>query len=175
MKTGTSGSVSSMHPGRERVDRGDEHEHGDGDGGGEEDLRQVAGERRLERVDAVHRGRRDLRALGAVERRGLVAQPRLDEVEPELREDAGRRAPPHGLEAPRGRRPGRDHGDEQHERQRHVRERRAAERARRDPREQHRLGEHEERRGEAERGVEPEEQPRRPCATEQARVEETHA
>ena len=162
-------------PGRERVDRGDEHEHGDRDDGCEEDLRQVTGERGLERVDAVHRGRRDLGALGAVERGRVVAQPGLDEVEPQLREDAGRRAPPPGLEAPGCAGARHDHDDEQLERQRHVRERRPVERPCRDPSEQYRLCEDEQRRGEAERGVDPEEQPRRPCATEQARVEETHA
>ena len=55
--------------GREEVDRRDERENGDGHDEREDDLREVAGERRLERLDARDRGGRDLGALRAVERR----------------------------------------------------------------------------------------------------------
>ena len=48
-------------PGGGEVDRRDEREHRDGDERGQHDLRQVAGEGRLERVDARHRERRRAR------------------------------------------------------------------------------------------------------------------
>ena len=63
-----------------------QREHGDGHDAGEHELRQVAGEVGLERVDALDRGRRDLACLGAVERGRLAAEPPLDEREPKLGE-----------------------------------------------------------------------------------------
>ena len=60
-------------------------------------LREVAGERRLERVDAADGSRRHLGALGAVEGGRPVAEPPLDDVEPQV---GRRRARP-----PAGRRP----------------------------------------------------------------------
>ena len=68
--------------GRDGVDRGDEREHGDRHDERQHELRQVAGERRLERVHAADGGGRELGALGAVEGGRPVAEPPLDEVEP---------------------------------------------------------------------------------------------
>ena len=86
----------------------------------------------------------------------MVAEAGLNEVEPQLREDARRRAPAHRFEPPRRARAGDDHDDEQLERQRYVRERRAPEAPRRDPREQHGLSEDEQRSRQPERDVDPE-------------------
>ena len=75
---------------RRDVDGRDPREHRDRHDAGEHDLRQVAGEVRLEAVHALHRGRRDLGARGAVERDRLRAQPLLDEREPQLGEHVRR-------------------------------------------------------------------------------------
>ena len=61
------------HAGGEEVDRRDKREHGDGNDECQDDLREVARERRLERLDAGDRSGRDLGALRAVERRGRDA------------------------------------------------------------------------------------------------------
>ena len=97
---------------REEIDRRDQDEHGDRDDDRENDLREVARERRLQRVDAGDCGRRDLRALSAVERRRLPSKPRLDDVEPKLGDHVAGRPPAGDLEAPRGERPRRDDSDE---------------------------------------------------------------
>ena len=68
---------------RDEIDRRDESEHGDRNRQRQHELGEVAGEQRLERIDAGHRGRRDLGALGAVEGGRPVAEPPLDELEPE--------------------------------------------------------------------------------------------
>ena len=59
----------------------DEDEHGDRDRDGEDDLRQIARERGLERVEAGDRGRRHLGALDAVERGRTIAEPPLDQLD----------------------------------------------------------------------------------------------
>ena len=136
---------------RDEVDRGDETE----DPTGTTRARRAAaraGERRLERIDASYRNCGDLGAPGAVESGRPVAEPPLDEVEPQLREHARRRPPPGDLEAPGCCSPSR-RGDEQHERQHEVCERDAAEGPSRHVGEERRLGENEERREDAERGV----------------------
>ena len=93
------------HARRDEVDRRDEDEDGRRHDRCEHELWQVAGERRLERVDAGDGDRRDLGAPRAVERGRPVAEPPLDEVESQLREDRRRRAPAGDLEAPRRRGP----------------------------------------------------------------------
>ena len=138
------------HACREEVDRRDERENGDRYDDGQDDLREVARERRLERVDARHGGGRDLCALGAVERGRLPPKPRLDDVQPKLGDHVAGCAPPDDLEAPRAQRARDDDRDEQPERRPDVLERRALESARGHTREQHRLGEHEQRRGDTE-------------------------
>ena len=70
------------HPCGDGVDHRDEHEHRDRDGDSEDDLRQIAGERRLERVDSADSRRSHLGALSAIERGGMIAKPSLDELEP---------------------------------------------------------------------------------------------
>ncbi len=107
MKTGTSGSVSSISPRRDEIDAGHPGEHGHRHDDGEDELRQVAAEVRLEPVGAARGRGRDLGGVGAVEGERLVAQAMLDEPEPQLREHARRRAAPGDLEAPaeRGRAP----------------------------------------------------------------------
>ena len=153
MKTGTSGSVRSMTPAETRSIEATNTRTATRHDRGEHELRQVAGEGCLERVDAGDRDRRDLGAPGAVESGRPVAEPPLDEVEPQLREHARRRAPARDLEAPRRCRPSRAGADQKHERQHEVRERGAAEGPSRDVGEQRRLGENEQRREDAERGV----------------------
>ena len=174
MNTGTSGSVSSITPAESGSIDGDEDEHRDRDGDGQDDLRQIAGERRLERVDTRDRGRRHLGALGAVERGGTIAQPSLDELEPQRREHVGRRPPADDLEARGGRRPADRRGDEQREQPGQLVERRPVERARRDGRDQDGLGEDEQRRDDAERDVEREQRPHGARAADEARVERPH-
>ena len=87
-------------PGRDRVDRDDEPEHGHRDDDREHDLRQIAGEVGLEPLDALHCGRRDLAGLGAVERERLFPEPALHELEAKLGEDRRRGAAAGHLEAP---------------------------------------------------------------------------
>ena len=61
-----------QHQARPRaVDHSGQREHGEGDDHRQHDLRQVAGEVRLEPVDALHRRRRDLARAGSVERQRL--------------------------------------------------------------------------------------------------------
>ena len=173
MKTGTSGSVSSITAGRDGVDRGDEREHGDRDDDREHDLRQVAGERGLERVDAADGDRRHLGALGAVERRRPVAEPPLDEVEPELREHVRRGAASRDLEPPVGRR-ARATTAREAQRDADVGERGAVERARGDVRDEDGLGEDEQRGDHAERRVGGEQDAHGPRAAQQARIDRPH-
>ena len=101
--------------GRAEVDRGHPAEHGERHDACEHDLRQVAGEVALERVDALHRGRRDLARLGAVERERSGAQAPLDEREPQLGEDAGGGAPAGDLGRPRERAAAGERQREEHE------------------------------------------------------------
>ena len=140
-----------QQPGGDRVEHRHEREHRHRHDDGEDDLRQIPRERRLQRADPRDRERRDLAALRPVERRRLRAQPLRDEIEPELREDRRRAAPTGDLEAPREQRARREHRDEQDDARLDLRERRAVERTRDDPREQQRLAEDEQRRADAER------------------------
>ena len=138
MNTGTSGSVSSITPAETRSIDATRTSTATGTVEREHDLRQVAGERRLERVDAGDRERGDLGALGTVERRRLIAQPPLDELEPEPRQHVGRGAPARRPRSPRRPPRGRRRPDEQDERRRpgrarHVRRRRGRRRARSGP------------------------------------------
>ena len=159
------------HPGRERVDRDDERENRDGDDQRRDEIRQIAREGRIEGVHARDRGRRELGALRTVERRRPVPEARLDEVEPQLRDHLRRGAPAGRLESPRGDCAGEDHDHERAQRPRDVRKRRAAEGPRRDPRQEHRLREHEQGGDDAEERVGHQERSHRPRATEQARIE----
>ena len=104
MKTGTSGSVSSITPAARRSIEATSASDRDRDDRGEHGLRDVPRERRLERVHAGHGRGRDLRALRAVERGRLPSESRLDDVEAELRDDLTGRPPPGDLEAPDGQR-----------------------------------------------------------------------
>ena len=165
------GQSEHHHPGRERVDRDDERENRDGDHERRDQIRQIAREGRIEGVHARNRGRRELGAFRTVERRGSVSETRLDEVEPQLRDHLRRGAPAGRLESPRGDGTREDHGHERAQRPRDVRKRRAAEGAGRDPRQEHRLREHEQRRDDAEERVGHQERSHRPRATEQARIE----
>ena len=118
MNTGTSGSVSSIRPAETRSIDATRTSTATGTVDRQHDLRQVARERRLERVDAGDRDRCDLGALRPVERRRLIAEPSLDELEPEPCQHVGCGAPADGFEAP-GRRRADDGGqDEQRERRR---------------------------------------------------------
>ena len=163
-----------MIPAESEVDRGDEGEHGDRDDGRQHELREVAGERGLERVDAADGERRHLRALGAVERGRPVAEPALDDVQTQVGERARRRPPPCDLEAPGGRSAARRHDDEEDERGQELPERGAGEAASRDAREQHRLGEDEQRGDDSQDGVDREHDAHGPGAANQARVERPH-
>ena len=174
MKTGTSGSVSSISAGRDRVDRDDEPEHGHRHDDREHDLRQIAGEVGLEPVDALHGGRRDLAGLGAVERERLVPEPALDELEAKLREHR-RRGPAAGdLEAPAEHAPPGEREREQEEVERDIGQRRARERLRHDSRDQDRLDEDERRRQGAEDRVQHEQTAHRPGSAQEALVEDAH-
>ncbi len=159
------------HAGGQRVYRDDERENRDGDDQRRDQIRQIAREGDVEGIHARDRGRRELGALRAVERRRRVPETRLDEVEPQLRDHLRGGAPAGRLESPRGHRPGEDHGHESAEWPCDVPERGAAEGARRDPRQEHRLREHEQGRDDAEEGVGHQERSHRPRATEQARIE----
>ena len=140
-------------PGGDEVDRGHEGEHGDRDDRRQHELREVAGERGLERVDAADGEGRHLRALRAVERGRAVAEPALDDVQTQVRERARRRPPSGHLEAPGGRTAARRHDDEEDERGEEILDRRARKAARRHAGEQHRLGEDEQRGDDPEGGV----------------------
>ena len=160
--------------GGDRVDHRHEDEHGDRHHHGQHDLRQVAREGRLERVDASDGDRRHLGALGPVETCWAVAEPSLDDVEAELGEHVGRGAPARDLEPPRGRR-ARD-GDEREQDQRlaDLGERGTVERARHDACEQHRLGEDEERGDDAEHDIRGEEDAHRASPPQETRVDRSH-
>ena len=96
------------HAGGQRVDRHHDREDCDRDDDGEHDLREVAREGRLERVDARDGRRRHLGGLRPVESRGAATEPRVDDIEPQLRDDLGRGPSPGDLEPPRPRCPGSD-------------------------------------------------------------------
>ena len=175
MKTGTSGSVSSITAGRDRVDRGDEDEHRDRDGDGEHDLRQIARERRLERVDAADRRRRDLGALGAVERSRLdraAAARRASRRSCESTSVAARR--PTTSKPQRCRRPADEAATSRTSGTVSSSRARSAEGAGRDGGDQHGLREHEQRGDDAESDVEREQRAHGTGATDQARVERSH-
>ena len=110
----------------------------------------------------------------AVERRRLVRQPPLDELEAQAREHRLCRAAADDLEPPGQHRSCRDHGNEQEELRRQVVERCAAEAAGGDRRDQDRLHQDEQGRSDPERGVGGERDARGPRATEKARVEQPH-
>ena len=161
-------------PGRDEVEGGDQDQDGNGNDCGEDELGEIATEQSLERLDAGDRGGRDLGALGPVERRRIPLQPRADEVEPELRDDAGRCVGADRLEPP-GRRARATH-DHEEERQgrRDVREGGAVERPCHDPREQHGLGEHEQGGNDPEHRVGPEGDAGGARTMEETRVEGSH-
>ena len=157
------------------IDRYDPGDHRQRNEQGEHELRHEPREVGVERVDSLNRHRCDLRARGAVERGRLVAEPPLDQLEAELREDAGRRDPARELEAPGENTASGEHECEERQVAGHVVERRAVVRTSNDTREQGCLDEDEERRREAERDVRREEHSRRSGAAQEARVERAHA
>ena len=71
MKPIRSGIVTASTPAATRSSGDDPDQHRERYGGGEDELRQVAGEVGLERIDALHRGRGQL--AGALARRGAPA------------------------------------------------------------------------------------------------------
>ena len=141
---------------------------------GEHDLRQVAGEVRLERLDPLHRGRGDLAGLRPVGRGRLRRQPARDERQAQLGEHARRRAPARDLHPPRQRAPARE-GERQRDRvASQLARRRAREGPGDDPRQQRGL-EHDERgRDDAERGVHDQQRAHGPRAADEARIEGAH-
>ncbi len=121
-------------PGRNEVDGRNEHQHRDRDDDREDDLRQVARERRLERVDARDGRRGHLRALHPVERGRAAPQPRVSTRSRrscEMTSAAARRPATSNPQAPSAR--AMTTSDEQHERALDVAERCAAERRGRRP------------------------------------------
>ena len=86
MNSGTSGRVTSINRAAIGVDGQRPPDDHDGNDRSQDELGKIAREVRLERVDALHRGRCQLGALGAVERRGPSPQPLLDQLEAQPRE-----------------------------------------------------------------------------------------
>ena len=171
MNTGTSGSVSSISAGGDEVDHGDEDEHGDRDrrrrgrpAAGSARTSSRARRRPTRRRSRPRRSRRR-RARpddrGAAARRARAAASRA------------RRSPPAGRRprSPTRPRPARRDGDEQREQGGDLVQGRPAEGAGGDGGDQHRLGEHEQRGDDAERGVEREQRPHGARAADEARVE----
>ena len=174
MNTGTSGSVSSISPAETRSIVATKTSTATGTTTASSGLREIPRERRLERIGAGDGGRRDLGALGAVERRGLIWQPPLDELEPQVCEHVRRRPPADDLEAPGGQRAAGRGRDEQDEGRREVVERLTVERSRRHGRDQGGLHEHEQRRDEGERHVGGQQRPHGARAADEARVDHAH-
>ncbi len=88
------------HARSERIDGRDEDQDGDRYDRGQDELREVARERRLECVDAGDSRGGDLRAARSVECGRLPSQPRLYDVEAQLRDHVAGSAPPRHLERP---------------------------------------------------------------------------
>ena len=153
------------------VDHRDPGDHEERHHRGEHGLGQIAGEVALERVDALHGDGGDLGPAGAVRRDRLRAQPLGDERQPELGQDAPGGTPASDLHA-RGERTAQGECDQE---QREIRpqtvKRDAVERSRDDPRQHGRLEQHRQSGTDPERDVEREQGPRRPGATQQARIE----
>jgi hypothetical protein len=122
------------HERRFEVDRGHPRHDDEGHDRREHDLGQVAGEVRLERLDPLHRGRRDLAGLRAVGRRRLGLQAARDDCEAQLGEHARRRAPARDLHPP-GQRSAAREGERERDRvASQLARRRASERPGDDPR-----------------------------------------
>ena len=109
------------------VDPGDPAEDDERHEAREHDLREVAREVRLERVDPLDGCGRDLAGLDAVQRSGLGSEPARHQRHPQLGEHRRRRAPAGDLERPRARSARGEGEREQHELGPHV-----AQRARRE-------------------------------------------
>ena len=135
------------------IDRPDPHEHGQRNRHCENDLRQVAGEVGLERLDTLHGRRGDLADLGPVEGQRLRAQPPVDQRQAELGKDRRRGLPPPDLERPSEHRAAGEREREQFELRQDLVQRGTREGRRDDRREQRRLEEDKYRGGDAERGV----------------------
>ncbi len=174
MKTGTSGSVSSMTSADSTSIQATQARTIKRHDAGEHDLRQIAREVRLERVDALHSRGGDLACLDPVHGRGLGAQPPLDERKPKLGQNRRGRAASCDLEPPREDASSREGQREQGDLGPDVAERGAVERAGDDPGEQGRLHEDEHRGREADRRVEAEQRSRRPRVPQESRVEGEH-
>ena len=124
--------------------------------------------------DPVDRGCRKHGALLAVERPRIVPQAPLDQVEAELREDAGRPHATGELERPRERTATGEHRDEEDEVAGDVPERGALEGVRDDAGKEARLDEDEDRRHEPDRDIHPEQHAHGPGAAQEARVDGAH-
>ena len=174
MKTGTSGSVEQQDERRRDVDGRDPGEHRDRHDAGEDDLRQVAGEVRLEAVDALDRGRRDLgarRAVGAARLRADAAR-RARASGPDSTLDAARRpatSNPHASAARPAKTSRRSSSAVETASSEAPSKARAT-----TSREQRGLEQQEQGGDDPDRRVGREQHARRPCAAEQARVERAH-
>ena len=159
---------------RNEIDRRDPCDHRERNEQGEHELRDEPREVGVECVDSLNRHRCDLRARGIIERGRLVVEPPLDQLEPELREDARGRDAAHKLEAPGEDTAAREHHSEEHQVAGHVVERRAVEGAGDDTCEQRCLEKDEQCGREAECDVRCEECSRRPGTAQEARIERAH-
>ena len=138
MNTGTSGSVSGISSADSRSIVATQPTTASGIDAGEDELRQVAREVALERLDAVDRRGRDLAGLRAVDRDRLGGQPPGDEIQPQLGQHVAppARRPATSIPQPSTPRAANASG-EQHEVGAQAGERGAVGRAGHDPPEQH--------------------------------------
>ena len=162
------------HAGRQRIDPRHPGQHGDRHDGRQHELRQVAGEVRLEAVDALDARGRDLGRLGAVEGRRCVAQAPLGELDPEPGQRRRSSAPAGHLEAPPQHPAQRERHGEEHDVGRDIGRRGAVEGARDHRCEQRRLDQDQQRRAEPERDVGREQPAHRPRPPDEAPVERAH-
>ena len=159
-----------------RLEVHDRHpdEHQKRDDRGEHDLRQVAREVALQRLDPLHRDGGDLGAFRAVDCRRLRAQSLLDERQAELGQHAPGGSASGHLHAPRECAPSEERDQEQADVHPEGVKRRAVKRPRDDQREQAGLEQHRQRHADAQHRVDREQRPRRPRSSQQPRVESAH-
>ena len=128
----------------------------DGNDAREHHLWQVAGEVRLQRIDALDGGRRDLASFDAVESSGLCPQPALDERQSQVGEDGRGGSAAGGLEPPGKSAPQGEDGGQQDDVRPQVWKCRAVERSRHDPCKERGLEQNEQRGRQPDRDVGPE-------------------
>ena len=153
MKTGTRGSVTSISSADSGSIAATSNSTAAGTTAASTSCGSRAREHRLEGVDAGHRRHSQLGIVLCIEAGGGVAQPAPDQVAAKRAQHVGRGQPADHVESPGGRRP-RGHHDAQRRQRDGQRPRPGAvERARGDVGDQHRLGQHQQRRDDPERGV----------------------